>query len=304
MTKVSKRKKNFKKYWQLYLFLALPLVYLLVFKYYPMLGAQIAFKEFRPQYGIWGSEWVGFDNFITFFKSNNFYIMLRNTVVISLMNLVFFFPAPVLLSILMNEIRGEKFKRLTQTIVYLPHFLSWVVIAGLTFFLFSSDIGLINKIILATGGETVGFLSDPDLFWWFLLGQNIWKEIGWNSIIFLAAITQIDLAMYEAALIDGATRMQKIRYITLPSIAPTIITMFIIRLGNVFDVSFEQILMMKNSFVMDVAEVFDTYSYTQGIMQGNFSTAITVGIFKGVVSVILVILSNKIIKQLGYDGIY
>ena len=178
------------------------------------------------------------------------------------------------------------------------------MIARLTFFLFSSDIGLINKIFLDSGGETVGFLSDPDLFWWFLLGQNIWKEIGWNSIIFLAAITQIDLAMYEAALIDGATRMQKIRYITLPSIAPTIITMFIIRLGNVFDVSFEQILMMKNSFVMDVAEVFDTYSYTQGIMQGNFSTAITVGIFKGVVSVILVILSNKIIKQLGYDGIY
>lgn len=285
--------------------LALPgFIYFLVFKIAPLWGLTLAFKDYNPYAGFWGSEWVGFDNFITFFKSNNFYIMLRNTVVISLMNLVFFFPAPVLLSILMNEIRGEKFKRLTQTIVYLPHFLSWVVIAGLTFFLFSSDIGLINKIILATGGETVGFLSDPDLFWWFLLGQNIWKEIGWNSIIFLAAITQIDLAMYEAALIDGATRMQKIRYITLPSIAPTIITMFIIRLGNVFDVSFEQILMMKNSFVMDVAEVFDTYSYTQGIMRGNFSTAITVGIFKGVVSVILVILSNKIIKQLGYDGIY
>jgi len=186
----------------------------------------------------------------------------------------------------------------------MPHFLSWVVIAGATFFIFSSDIGLVNKAILASGGDAVGFLSNPKLFWWFLLGQTTWKEIGWQSIIFLAAITQIDVSLYEAAEVDGASRMQKLRYITLSGIMPTVVTMFIIRLGTVFDVSLDQILMMKNSFVADVSEVFDTYAYTQGIMQGNLSLGVTVGIFKGIVSMAFVITTNKVIKNLGYNGIY
>ena len=146
-----------------------------------------------------------------FFKSNNFYLMLRNTLVISLLNLILFFPAPIMLALLLNEVKGDRFRKVTQTIVYLPHFLSWVVIAGLTFFIFSSDIGLINKLILANGGDAVGFLSNPKLFWWFLLGQTTWKEVGWQSIIYLAAITQIDMSLYEAANVDGASRFQKLR---------------------------------------------------------------------------------------------
>ncbi len=298
------RKKELYKYRHMFL-LAIPgLLYFLVFKIAPLWGLSLAFVDFNSFKGLFGSEFVGFGNFIKFFLSNNFYLMLRNTIVISMMNLIFFFPAPIILALLLNEIKGKRFKKLTQTIVYMPHFLSWVVIAGVTFFIFSSDIGLVNKAILANGGDVVRFLSNPKLFWWFLLGQTTWKEIGWQSIIFLAAITQIDVSLYEAAEVDGASRMQKLHYITLSGIMPTVVTMFIIRLGTVFDVSLDQILMMKNSFVADVSEVFDTYAYTQGIMQGNLSTGVTVGIFKGIVCMVLVITTNKVIKKLGYDGIY
>ena len=285
--------------------LALPgFLYFLIFKIPPLWGLSLAFVDYNAYKGLLGSDFVGFNNFMKFFKSNNFYLMLRNTLVISLMNLILFFPAPIMLALLLNEVKGDRFRKVTQTIVYLPHFLSWVVIAGLTFFIFSSDIGLINKLILANGGDAVGFLSNPKLFWWFLLGQTTWKEVGWQSIIYLAAITQIDMSLYEAANVDGASRFQKLRYITLPGLMPTVVTMFIIRLGTVFDVSLDQILMMKNAFVADVAEVFDTYAYTQGIMQGNLSTGVTVGIFKGVVCMILVVGTNKFIKHLGYEGIY
>ena len=285
--------------------LAVPgFLYFLIFKIAPLWGLSLAFVDYNAYKGLLGSDFVGFNNFMKFFKSNNFYLMLRNTLVISLMNLILFFPAPIMLALLLNEVKGDRFRKVTQTIVYLPHFLSWVVIAGLTFFIFSSDIGLINKLILANGGDAVGFLSNPKLFWWFLLGQTTWKEVGWQSIIYLAAITQIDMSLYEAANVDGASRYQKLRYITLPGLMPTVVTMFIIRLGTVFDVSLDQILMMKNAFVADVAEVFDTYAYTQGIMQGNLSTGVTVGIFKGVVCMILVVGTNKFIKHLGYEGIY
>ncbi len=298
------RKKEFYRYRYMFILVIPGLLYFLVFKIAPLWGLSLAFVDFNSFKGLFGSEFVGFGNFIDFFSNNNFYLMFRNTIVISMMNLIFFFPAPILLALLLNEIKGEHFKKLTQTIVYMPHFLSWVVIAGVTFFIFSSDIGLVNKAILASGGDAVGFLSNPKLFWWFLLGQTTWKEIGWQSIIFLAAITQIDVSLYEAAEVDGASRMQKLRYITLSGIMPTVVTMFIIRLGTVFDVSLDQILMMKNSFVADVSEVFDTYAYTQGIMQGNLSLGVTVGIFKGIVSMAFVITTNKVIKNLGYNGIY
>lgn len=230
--------------------------------------------------------------------------MLRNTVVISLMNLIFYFPAPVLLALLLNEIRLEKFKRLNQTILYMPHFLSWVVIAGVTFFMLSSDVGLVNKVIVNAGGQPIAFLSNPKLFWWVLLLQNTWREIGWGTILFLAAITQIDPAQYEAATIDGASRMQKIVNITIPSILPTIIILFILRLGHIMDVGFEQVLLMSNPYVRDVGEVFDTYSYNQGINQGNFSIAITVGIFKSIVGLVMVVVSDRLVKRMGHSGIY
>ncbi|MBW7454002.1 ABC transporter permease subunit [Paenibacillus sepulcri] len=280
------------------------LIYFLIFKIAPMWGLIIAFKDYSPFAGIWGSPWVGFKYFVDFFSSAYFYMMFRNTLVISLMNIIFYFPAPIILALLINEIRSAKFKRLNQTIIYMPHFLSWVVITGITFFMLSSDIGLVNKFIVNAGGEPVAFLSNPKLFWWVLLVQNTWKEVGWGTILFLAAITQIDPSQYEAATIDGASRMQRLLRITLPSILPTIIVLFILRLGQVMDVGFEQVLLMGNPFVRDVAEVFDTYSYNQGINQGNFSIAVTVGIFKSLAGLIMVIISNRIVKRMGHTGIY
>jgi len=280
------------------------LLFFLLFKIAPMWGLMFAFKDYNPFVGLLQSEWVGFKNFIDLFSNRFFYLMFRNTLVISLMDLFLYFPAPIILALLLSEIRSEKFKRLNQTIVYMPHFLSWVVIAGITFFILSSDVGLLNKVIVSSGGEPVAFLSNPDLFWWVILGQNTWKEIGWGTILFLAAISQIDPAQYEAATIDGASRMQQVLHVTIPSIVPTIIVLFILRIGNIMDVGFEQVLLMGNPFVRDVAEVFDTYAYNQGINQGNFSVAITVGIYKSVAGLVMVVLSNHVVKKLGYNGIY
>ena len=285
--------------------LALPgVTFYLLFKLLPMWGQLLAFFNYSPQKGIFGSEFVGFKNFTDFFNNKYFGLMLRNTLVMSAMNLLFYFPIPILLALLINEARSVGFKRVVQTVVYMPHFLSWVVVAGLTFFVFSTDVGIINKFIVQTGGKAKSFLTDKRLFWWVILGQNIWKEAGWGTIVFLAAITQVDPGMYEAAIIDGASRMQQVVFITLPSIVPTIVTLFIIRLGSALDVSFEQVLLMKNALVREVAEVFDTYSYNVGIQQGNFSIAVTVNMFKSVVSMALVILSNKAIKAMGQEGIY
>jgi putative aldouronate transport system permease protein len=298
------RRKLYFNYRYAYVLVLPGFIYFLIFKLAPMWGLLIAFKDYSPFAGFWGSEWVGFKYFSEFFSDRYFYLMLRNTIVISLMNLIFYFPAPILLALLLNEIRLEKFKRLNQTILYMPHFLSWVVIAGITFFMLSSDVGLVNKVIVNMGGEPVAFLSNPKLFWWVLLLQNTWREIGWGTILFLAAITQIDPAQYEAATIDGASRMQKIVNITIPSILPTIIILFILRLGHIMDVGFEQVLLMSNPYVRDVAEVFDTYSYNQGINQGNFSIAITVGIFKSIVGLCMVVISDRIVKRMGHSGIY
>ena len=209
-----------------------------------------------------------------------------------------------MLALLLNEVRSEKFKRLSQSIVYMPHFLSWPVITGITFFLFSIDVGVVNKFIVASGGEAQRFLSNPHTFWFVLLLQNIWRECGWGSIIYLAAISQIDTSFYEAATVDGATRMQKLLRITLPCLAPTIIVMFIMRLGSLLDVSFEQVLMMDNRFVTSVSEVFDLYSFKVGMQQGNYSVGTAVGLCKSLVGLCMVTGSNWLVKKTGGEGIY
>jgi putative aldouronate transport system permease protein len=203
-----------------------------------------------------------------------------------------------------NEIRHKTFQRLSQTIVYMPHFLSWPVVFGLTFSLFGVDIGIVNKIIMSMGGEPIRFLSDPNTFWYVLLLQNIWRELGWGSIVYLAAISQIDMALYEAATVDGATRLQKVFHITLPCLMPTIIVMFLMRLGRFLDVSFEQVLLMTNDYVTRVSEIFDTYAYRVGVQNGNYSVGSAVGIFKSVVSLVLVLASNWAIKKTGNEGMF
>ncbi|SDO34538.1 putative aldouronate transport system permease protein [Paenibacillus sp. yr247] len=285
--------------------LALPgIVYFILFKFVPMWGLLLAFKDYNPFDGFLGSTWVGTKNFEKLFTDNFFYIMLRNTLGINLIGLIFMFPVPIVLALMLNEIRHEAFKRINQSIVYLPHFLSWVVVASMTFFVLSSDVGIVNKLITGAGHESVAFLSNPNYFWGLITVQSMWKEAGWGTIIFLAAMAGVDPQRYEAAVVDGASRWRQIWHITLPAIRSTIIILLILRLGHIADVGFEQLLLMQNPLVRSVSEVFDTYSYTYGILNGQISIGVTVGMFKGVVGLVFVLTANYIVKKLGHEGIY
>lgn len=292
------------KHRTIYLLVLPGLLYFVLFKIVPMWGLVLAFKDYNPFLGFFGSDWVGFKHFSELFSSSNFYMMMRNTFAINLIALAFHFPLPILLALMLNEIRHEGFKRLNQSIVYLPHFLSWVVVASMTFFLLSTDVGIINKLIAESGRETVSFLSEPNFFWGMLTAQSMWKEAGWGTIIFLAAMAGVDPQRYEAAVVDGAGRFRQIWHITLPAIRPTIIILLILRLGSMADTGFEQILLMMNPLVRSVAEVFDTYSYTHGILQGKISIGVTVGMFKGLIGLLLIVTANKIVRKLGHEGIY
>ncbi|WP_420832546.1 ABC transporter permease [Paenibacillus periandrae] len=285
--------------------LAMPgILYFILFKFAPLWGLLIAFKEYNPYKGLWGSSWIGLTNFTEMFASQTFYIMLRNTFAINIFGIIFMFPVPILLALMLNEVRHEVFKRINQSIVYLPHFLSWVVVASMTFFMLSTDVGIVNKMISGMGFETVSFLSTPNYYWGLITLQSMWKEVGWGTIIFLAAMAGVDPQQYEAAVIDGASRFKQIWHVTLPAIRPTIIILLILRLGHMADVGFEQLLLMNNPLVTSVSQVFDTYAYTIGILGGKISVGVTVGMFKGVVGLVLVMLSNYVVKKMGQEGIY
>ncbi|MBP1966719.1 ABC transporter permease [Paenibacillus aceris] len=285
--------------------LALPgLLFFLIFKYIPMFGIVIAFQNYSPFKGVLHSPWVGFDHFQRFFSNPDFLMIFRNTMGINLLNLILFFPLPILIAVFLNELRKEIYKKIIQTIIYMPHFLSWVIIAGLTFLLFSKGDGLVNKVIESFGGEKIDVLTSPNAFWLMIVIQSIWKEAGWGTILFLAAIASIDPGLYEAARMDGAGRLRQIWHITLPAIRSVIVVLLILRLGHMMDVGFEQIFLMYNGAVSQVAEVFDTYVYTVGIKQGQFSYSTAAGLFKSVVGLILVILSNQLAKKMGEEGVY
>lgn len=285
--------------------LALPgLLFFIIFKYVPITNLVIAFQDYTPYLGVWNSPWVGFEHFIRFFSNDDFWILLRNTLGISFLNLIFFFPAPIILSLMMNEVRNSILKRTVQSLIYIPHFLSWVLIYGLTFLMFSQSEGLFNKLLVAMNKDTVDILSNPNYFWAMLTAQSIWKEIGWGTIIFLAAIAGVDPQQYEAAVMDGAGRFRRMWHITLPAMKNVIIILFILRLGTIMDTGFEQIYLMTNASVAHVGEVFDTYVYRVGIRQGEFSYSTSIGLFKSIVGVILVVGSNKLAKRYGEESLY
>ena len=285
--------------------LALPgILYFIIFKIVPTWGILLAFMKYSPYSGIFNSPWVGLQYFRELVTSSKFPLMVRNTLVINLISLVFYFPLPIVISIMINESRHALFKRLNQSILYLPHFLSWVVVVSLTHFLLSTDVGIINKALFSMGMEQITFLSNPNAFWIIITAQNIWRDTGWGTIIFLAALSGVDVQLYEAAVIDGATRMQQIWHITLTSIRPTIITLLIIRIGHMADVGFEQMLLMQNPLIMSVSEVFETYAYSQGILRGQTSFGIAVGLFKNIIGLFLVACANQAAKRVGHDGIY
>ncbi|OXS54048.1 polysaccharide ABC transporter ATP-binding protein [Cohnella sp. CIP 111063] len=279
-------------------------LYFLLFKYVPMWGIVISFQEYSPYLGFWQSPWVGFEHFATLFNNPDFLIIFRNTMVISMMNIVFYFPMPILVALMLNELRLKRFQRVIQSVIYLPHFLSWVIISGITFLLLSQSGGIVNKLLVEFGREPYNFLTNPGIFWQLLTAQSIWKETGWGTIIFLAAMAGIDPQLHEAARIDGAGRIRQIWHVTLPGIRNVIVTLLILRLGNIMDVGFEQVFLMMNSAVTDVADVFETYVYRNGIQQGQFSYSTAVGLFKSVIGLLMVIGANKLAKRYGEEGLY
>ncbi|TXK84190.1 sugar ABC transporter permease [Paenibacillus sp. N3.4] len=284
--------------------MALPgVIYFCIYKYVPMLGIVIAFQKYVPSKGFLGSQWVGLDNFRRIFDSPEIGHYFMNTVIISFYQIVFAFTIPIVIAILLNEIRAVLFKKVVQTLLYLPHFLSWVVVAGIFYLLFQSD-GQVNHLLKDWGMQPINILSNKDNFRAMLILQVIWKESGWGTIIYLAALTGIDPELYEAAKMDGAGRLKQIFHVTLPGIRSTIIILFILRLGTVLDVGFEQVYLMLNASVSEVGEVLDTYVYRMGVVNGNFSFTTAVGLLKGIVGMILIVAANKLARTFGEKGVY
>lgn len=288
----------------LYLMCIPGLVYLLIFKYIPMYGIIMAFQDFSFKKGIFGSAFNHFANFKELFGSKIFYQVLTNSLSLSLLRLVFSFPVPIILALLLNEMRSKPIKSTSQTLMYLPHFLSWVVLGGIATNMLSMTDGLINDVIVAMGGTRINFLGSTEWFRPVIIITNIWKEAGWGTIIYLASLSSINPEYYEASRVDGATRFQQLWYITLPGISGTIVIMLILAVGGLMDNGFEQIYLFKNSLNQSVAEVFETYVYQIGIAGGRFSYSTAVGLFKNVVAAVLVFSSNMIARKLGQPSFY
>lgn len=304
-----KRKENInwirmKKMKMLYFMMAIPMVMLFIFHYIPMYGILIAFKNFSPGLGIWDSPWNNFEHFKRLFSDFLFIRALKNTIVISLLKLLIVFPAPIIFAILLNEIKSEKFKKVSQSISYLPHFMSWVILSAMVIEVFSPQRGIINYVITFFGGEAINFMSDKGSFIPILILTDMWKELGWGAIIYLATITSIDPQLYEAAEIDGAGRFRKMIHVTLPSIMPMVIIMFILRLGAVLNAGFDQILNLYNPLVYEVADIIDTYVYRSGLEQFQFDYATAVGLFKNVIGIALILTANAIIRRKSEHGIW
>lgn len=282
------------------------IMYFLVFKYYPMSGIVIAFKNFRIKDGIWGSSWCGLDNFTKIFALRTFSRSVRNTLIISGLKLLFGFPAPILLALMLNEVTHKRYQRLVQTVSYLPHFLSWVVLTGLFQQLLSPNNGAVNVLLKSVFGveKSIYFLGDNDYFRGVLIATDIWKNIGWSSILYLATITGIDPALYEAAVVDGATRFQCTRFITLPALASTIVVMLILNIGSVMDAGFDQVLNMYSSVVYETGDIIDTYVYRVGLTDMKYSLSTAVGLFKNVIGFVLVIGTNVLAKRISGEGIW
>lgn len=296
--------KNYSKHKALF-FMLLPIViYFIIFKYLPIYGMVMSFQDFYPIKGVSGSKWVGFKHFKQLFTGLYFLPVLRNTLLISLYKLLWGFFAPIILALMLNEVRHHLFKRVIQTVTYLPHFISWVVLAGLVIEMLSPSRGPINWVISSLGGDPIFFIGSEKWFRSVLVVSSIWKEIGWQSIIFLAAIAGIDPGLYEAATIDGCGRFQQIRHVTLPSIAPVIVVMFIFATGKIINDDFEQILNLLNASVLSVGDVITTYTYREGLRNMNYSYATAVGFFKNIISFTLVMITNTISRKFSDNAIW
>jgi putative aldouronate transport system permease protein len=288
----------------LYLLLLPGLLLILVFRYAPMYGIVIAFQDYNIFKGVGGSEWVGLDQFTRLFGSPDFYEILRNTVLISLYKLAASFTIPIVLSLLLNELRHLVFKRVTQSIIYLPHFVSWVIFSGVIISFLNPVDGLINTVIAKLGGNPIDFLGNTSYFRSILVISDVYKEVGWGTIIYLAAIAGVNADLYEAARMDGANKARQMWHVTLPAIRPVIIILVILSLANILEAGFQQVFLLYSPLVYEVGDIIDTYVYRVGIQEANYSYATAAGLFKSLVAMVLIVSVNKLVKLSGQDGLW
>lgn len=302
------RKRDPRKDWELYLFLIIPVAYVFIFKYLPMGGLVVAFQDYKVRKGFLGSEWVGFDQFIRFFESHMFKDVMKNTFILSFYSLIVSFPIPVMFALAMNSIKNQRFKKITQTIVNMPHFISTVVLVGVLMMIFHSHQGIYGNVMhMITGKYPKDLFASPSAFRHFYVWSAVWQNFGWNSIIYTAALANVDPSYHEAAELDGASRLQRVLYVDLPTIMPTIITMLILRMGSVFTLGFEKIFLMQNSLNLSASQVVSTYVYEMGISGsgiGNFSYATAIGMFNNFIELVLLLVVNKISKKVSETSVW
>ena len=292
------------RYRWLYLMMLPGIIYFLLFRYLPLWNAQIAFQDFKPLLGVEASPFIGFKHFITFFHSFYFTQLLSNTLIISTLKLILGMPLAIILAVCIYESALKRVARFAQTISYLPHFLSWVIMFGILLVMLSPGSGLVNEIIKSSGGTPIAFLTSPGWFRYVVIFSDIWKDTGWSTIIYLAALMAIDPTLFEAAAIDGASRLQRIWYISLPSIVGVVVVVTLLRLGGILDAGFQQIFVLYSLPVYSVGDIIDTWVYRQGILEFQLSLATAVGIFKGVIGLVLVLVSDRLAKHFTGSGIY
>ncbi|AEC01298.1 carbohydrate ABC transporter membrane protein 1, CUT1 family [Parasphaerochaeta coccoides DSM 17374] len=286
-----------------YLLLAIPFVYYIIFKYGPIWYGQIAFRDYRALDGVLGSTWIGFKNFLTFINSFYFWELLRNTLMYSFGKIIFSLPLSILLAITIYEATGTKLRKTVQTLTYLPHFLSWVIMYGILLTLLAPGDGIVNDVIKFFGGRPIDFLTNTKAFPWIVILSDAWKEMGWSAIIFIAALMGIDMSLFEAAMVEGANSWQRVRYITLPSIRPVIVVVLLLKIGTILDAGFNQIFILYSTPVLSVADIIDTWVYRQGLLQFEFGLATAVGLFKGAIGMSLILFANWMTRKVSDTGI-
>ncbi|MCU6712228.1 ABC transporter permease subunit [Paenibacillus sp. J5C_2022] len=305
---LKRRRSSVKRLWQqnkyLWLMFLPCLMYYLIFRYAPMFGLVITFKNYNLFRGVWASEWVGFKYYRMFLENPDFLLLMKNTFLLGIMNLAFGFPAPIILALLLNEVRKAAFKRFVQTVSYLPHFISNVIVASMVIMFLSPTGGLINEMIAALGFEPINFMNEPGMFRAIYVLSEIWQHIGWETIIYLAALTSIDSQLYEAASIDGAGRMRKLWHVTLPGISFAVVITLILNIGAVLEIGFEKVFLLQNPAIYETADIISTYVYRVGMEQGNFSYGAAIDLFMGVISLVFIYTANFVSRRISETSLW
>lgn len=302
-TKIPWQKKVMRN-WELYIFVLPCLLWFIIFKYVPMYGIQLAFKQYIPTEGIWGSPWIGFEHFTRFFESYQFWTLIKNTIGLSFWSLVFTFPVPIIVALLLNQLTGERYKKFVQTVIYAPHFISTVVLVGILFVFLSPNSGIVNHLIVLFGGKPILFMAEPNWFQPLYIISSLWQETGWATIIYLAALAGVSPALHEAAIMDGANKWQRIWHVDIPSIRPTIVILLILAFGNVMNVGFEKAFLMQTDLNKSASAIIPTYVYEVGLQRAQYSFAAAIGLFNSVINLIMLLTVNRLVKKLGGNSLW